>query len=179
MRVIGSIGLAFLLLTGCAPASPMHQADTLGCGAPTALETFSGANSEYHGHHLLHIGLLWLSNVDESHSEAVIADFKPGIPTKAPIYFAGPITTPVTLRGWACADGTALHFWYKPGSPTPVGQTVSAATLRQAGEASVDFMPSSSNDSTGYILFWAPGKYRLAINNGGDQLAAAVVAVPQ
>ncbi len=179
MRVIGLVALTTVVLTGCAPASATPATDTMRCGAPTALETFSQANPEYHGHHLLHIGPLWLSNVDESHSEAVIADFQPGIPTKAPIYFPSPITTTVTLRGSACADGGALHFWYKPDSPTPVGQTVGHTTLRQVGETSVDFMPSPTADYTGYILFWAPGKYRLATYQGANQLAAAVVTVPQ
>jgi hypothetical protein len=88
----------------------------------------------------------------------------------------------LTLRGYHCATGLPLRFWYRnealrfsPGFPT------TDAELRQNGDLGVRFPATKKLRGTyvGYMLFWAPGDWRFVLTAGRTTVASGVVRVSE
>jgi hypothetical protein len=101
--------------------------------------------------------------------------FQPGIPTKAVIHVT---SGPITLSGFRCRDGRALHFWYERG-PAPFQPPVDTTVLESAGDTAVSFDANSRpNESLGgYIFFPEPGKYVLAAQKPSKPVVSVTVIV--
>jgi hypothetical protein len=107
---------------------------------------------------------LWLS----------VYPFQSGYPTKTIVKARHPLRRRITIRGWNCALGSSLRFWYRNGS-LPFGHLpVTASKLRRTGTLSVTFRPGMSV-RMGYFMFWRTGLWRIAAYRNGLKIATAIV----
>ena len=94
-------------------------------------------------------------------------DFRFGIPYKVGITRRDDSQATLELRGWRCADGRSLHFYYRearlppkrygPGELQRIGDRVLRLRWYRApaGQRALVY--------TGYMLFWAKGDWRLEV----------------
>jgi hypothetical protein len=80
-----------------------------------------------------------------------------------------PGTGTVQLTGASCDTGAPLRFCYPRSSP---GED--CTTLPSTPQVAIDL---ASSDYPGYMLFPAPGRYRLSAEKAGHALGTVVVAV--
>ena len=106
--------------------------------------------------------------------------YAPGFPTRVVIRGRTPLKSDLTLRGYQCASGQRLRFWYRA-EPLEFANGFPATDeeLQQKGDLSLRFPATKKIGGTysGYMLFWAPGKWRLVVSAGGTTVASVVVRV--
>jgi hypothetical protein len=101
--------------------------------------------------------------------------FAVGYPTKAIAMAQRRLRGPIVIRGWDCANGNRLRFWYRNGLPFS-RVPVSSARLRRAGTLSASFGPWQPRAMRGgYLMFWHGGAWKLAAYSGGRAIGTAVV----
>jgi hypothetical protein len=101
--------------------------------------------------------------------------FAAGHPTKAIAMAQRRLRKPVVIRGWDCANGSRLRFWYRNGLPFS-GVPVSSARLRRTGTFSASFGPWQPRASRGgYLMYWHGGAWKLGAYSGGRAIGTAVV----
>jgi hypothetical protein len=101
--------------------------------------------------------------------------FAAGYPTKGIAMAQRRLSRPVVIRGWDCANGSRLRFWYR--DPLPFSRVpVSAARLRHTGTLSASFGPWQPRAMRGgYLMFWHGGAWKLTAYSGGRAVGTAVV----
>jgi hypothetical protein len=100
--------------------------------------------------------------------------FRPGYPTKTIIRARHRLGAQLTIRGWSCATGSSLRFWYRNGSLPFTQLPVSSAELRRSGTLSPTFARGTFV-RMGYFMFWRSGLWKIAAYRNGHQLASAIV----
>jgi hypothetical protein len=115
---------------------------------------------------------------------AAIADFVPGYPTKVLILPFTSLQAAVTLQGWRCADGQPLRFWYGGGVPftsLPASEAVLASTGDLVATLEPQPTPSMGGRMSypGYMLFTAPGAWKVVVRRNGSVLGSVVFFVSE
>jgi hypothetical protein len=103
-----------------------------------------------------------------------------GFPTRVVIRGRAALRSDLTLRGYQCSTDQRLRFWYRNEPLTfPSGFPATDDELRHKGDLSVRFPATKKIGGTysGYMLFWAPGKWRLVLSAGRTTVASVVVRV--
>ena len=81
----------------------------------------------------------------------------------------------ISIRGWNCANGARLRFWYRDGGPPTVGPSP-AATIRKTGTLRTSFGPwDAATARGGYFMFWRPGLWKIVAYRGQRRVATATV----
>ena len=102
-----------------------------------------------------------------------------------------PLQADLTLRGFECASGIPLRFWYptrgEPRYPLAELGPASSEELRQAGSVVAVLhrarhaQPTKRNgpltDYRGYILFSQPGMWKVVVRRGTRVLGTAIFRV--
>ncbi len=162
-------GLAVVLLTlsTCTvPAARPPAPTAIACGSPSPVDP---------QRHLAVVGPLLFAGGFGPH--AIVGDFEPGVATKVGITALRHLSVPVELRGWDCASGQPLRFWYKDGYPFALGSTVSAAQLATTGDLVAVLEPTDQNIYPGYMLFTHAGLWKVAVTQNGQPPRSVVFAV--
>jgi len=103
--------------------------------------------------------------------------FASGSPTKTIVMAQSRLARPVVLRGWNCASGSPLRFWYREGLPF-THLPVTPAELRRTGSLSPTFGPWPVRGMRGgYFMFWTTGLWKIVAYRDGRAIGAAVVRV--
>ena len=109
--------------------------------------------------------LLWLG----------VYPFDPGYPTKMVVMAQARLHKPVVLRGWSCADGTPLRFWYRDGLPF-AQLPVAADELRRTGSLRARFGPWPARGMHGgYLMLWRQGRWKIEAYRDGRRVGTAIV----
>ena len=109
--------------------------------------------------------LLWLG----------VYPYDAGYPTKTVVMAQRRIRGRIVLRGWNCASGSKLRFWYREGLPFKHVPATSAA-LRRTGTLNATFGPWARKAMTGgYLMFWRTGLWRIVAYQGDRPIGAAIV----
>jgi hypothetical protein len=152
------------------------------CGRPTPLEPTPVPDETAPG---AHVGPLWFvfgGTADTAQSKIYPDNQGLLSPTKVPIVIRERLPRPVTLRGWRCADGTPLRFWYRRQGDVPLPRNpASPGELERAG----DLVATLSGEPTipgipgyhGYLLFSATGKWVVSVALRGQRVGSFVVNV--
>jgi hypothetical protein len=153
----------------------------LECGEPAALEphpqdaAFKGAP----------LGPLLVRNFRDDATTAVITEYQQGYPLKVLIVVAKPFTTPLTMRGFRCSDGSALRFaatYPFAFNSTPAPSDVYAA----AGEVAPVLGPTTTlpagvvlgaTNAPPYMLFTSSGKWVLEVRDETGLVGRTVLLV--
>jgi hypothetical protein len=101
-----------------------------------------------------------------------------GFPTRVAIRGRMARRGDLTLRGYKCGSGRPLRFWYRNEPLTfPLGFPTTEQELQQKGDLSVKFPATKKLGGTysGYMLFWAPGDWRLVLSGAGRATVGSVV----
>lgn len=164
---MAGLAMVALLLASCAwPGAPAAVA----CGGPTPLVPDPLGEQ---GNGVL-LGPLFFRDWAPDETRAVIPTFTPGYPTKVLILGRGSSAAPVTLEGWRCATGQRLRFWYDGGVlPAP---PLSAAAFASLGDPAPVLVANGAY--TGYMLFTASGRWKIAVSQNGKALGTAIFQVP-
>jgi hypothetical protein len=97
------------------------------------------------------------------------------------------------LRGFECTTGRSLRFWYptygQASSPVASVPTTSnelrrvgtkVAVLHRFGQAGVAVAGGARTDYRGYMLFAAPGNWKVTVRSGARVIGNVVIrVVPQ
>ena len=107
--------------------------------------------------------------------------FTPGFPTRVVIRGRrAALGGDLTLRGYQCGSAQRLRFWYRT-EPLefPNGFPATDYELQHKGDLSLRFPATKKIGGTysGYMLFWAPGKWRLVLSAGSSTVGSVVVRV--
>ena len=164
---------------GYGPDRPPRRT-ALACGRPTRLKHVSpavGAGAR--------AGPIWF--IPGAASARAIIQLLPRYPdelypTKVLIFVRQPLRAPITLRGRRCSDGKALRFWYRAedgeppgaGSSTQLEQTGDLVAQLQAGEPPIT---QPALGYPGYMLFFAPGKWKVSARQNGRLVGTVVFRV--
>lgn len=166
--------VAVVTLTGCTTSGPSlprrtPSSSAATCGPPTTLRPDPLQAGAPLG---LHLGPLWLRGFAMGATTATISGPVPSNFLTKVLIEHDPGTGTVQLTGTSCATGTPLRFCY--------------VTCRfRAGSSSSMNGPSilqvpidlAASGYTGYMLFTAPGRYRLSAEYAGNALDSVVVTV--
>lgn len=79
------------------------------------------------------------------------------------------------MKGVSCATGVALRFCYSSACGNSAGRGSTAPPAATHQVLSIDL--AGSSDDTGYMLFPAPGAYRLSAAQAGHPLGSVVMVV--
>jgi hypothetical protein len=102
--------------------------------------------------------------------------FQPGYPTKTIVMAQRSLKRPIVLRGWSCADGSPLRFWYREGLPFGGHVPVTDAELRRTGNLRAAFGPWPKRAMTGgYLMFWRTGLWKIVAYERQRVVGTAVV----
>jgi hypothetical protein len=107
-------------------------------------------------------------------------------PTKVLIYVQRPLRAPIRLRGRRCSDGRPLRFFYRnAGDLRDLPQAGPAADLERVGDRVATLAAGEPPTVVpalgypGYMLFSAPGKWKVSVHRGRRLLGSAIIrAVP-
>jgi hypothetical protein len=102
-----------------------------------------------------------------------------------------PLTADLTLRGFECVTGRPLRFWYpmpnQPSSPLATTGAVTSdalrnsgtvtAVLHRSGQAQATQIGAPRTDYRGYMLFAAPGKWKVTVRHGKRIVGSVVFDV--
>jgi hypothetical protein len=108
--------------------------------------------------------------------------FSSGFPTRVVIRVRAVVPSDLTLRGYRCGTSKRLRFWYRNGPlEFPTGFPARDEELQLKGDLTVRFPATRKIGGTysGYMLFWAPGKWRLVLSAGGTTVGSVVVRVTE
>jgi len=103
-------------------------------------------------------------------------------PTKVLIFVRRLLRAPVTLRGRRCLDGKALRFWYRAEAGEPPGAG-SSGQLEQEGDLVAQLhageppITQPALGYPGYMLFSAPGKWKVSAWQNGRLVGTVVFRV--
>ncbi len=159
------LGLTLASCSGASGAVIKPAATPLVCGDAAVLGTYPSDNT-WHG---AIVGPLFFSAFGPGKERAVIDDFDARSPTKVVIQPLDPLKARVKLQGWRCSTGDQLRFEYGASWNTPV------AVLPPAG-AGPNGTPVGY---TGYMLFTAPGKWKLSVTGANGQPLGTAIFVVQ
>jgi hypothetical protein len=111
--------------------------------------------------------------------QVTLTPLRQGYPTKVLISSRRPIRSTITLTGVGCNTGTPLRFAFDSTS-IPGTRPLSAAELQRDGTplATVGPAPNAPYKRTGYILFPAPGVYRIDLHQHDRRIATVTVDEP-
>lgn len=108
--------------------------------------------------------------------------FSSGFPTRVVIRGRAALPNDFTLRGYRCGTGQRLRFWYR-NEPLEFlnGFPATDQELQRKGDLSLRFPATKKIGGTysGYMLFWAPGNWRLVLSSGTSAVASIVVRVTE
>ena len=86
-----------------------------------------------------------------------------------------PLAARIVLRGWDCATGRRLRFWYREGEPFQ-SLPASATAMRRQGSLSATFGPWPAHAMTGgYLMFWRVGLWKIVAYERGAPVGTAIV----
>jgi hypothetical protein len=101
--------------------------------------------------------------------------FTVGRPTKTIVMAQRRIPRPVVIRGWSCASGGSLRFWYRDGLPF-VRLPTTVAKLRQTGSLRATFGPWRAGAMRGgYFMFWSSGLWKIVAYKDGRKIGTSIV----
>jgi hypothetical protein len=157
-----------------APSRPAQST----CAAVSDLVVYSYTDAQFTGYALAKAWHVWFSDFGPVRSgKALLADYTAEWGTKVVIHPDPDLKQAVVLSGIECSTQAPLHFCYE-GCSLETGKKYSPDELARAGPDSMTIMPSSNSDYHGYILFPRPGKYRLSVRSGADELGSVTLGVP-
>jgi hypothetical protein len=108
--------------------------------------------------------------------------FSSGFPTRVVIRGRAVVPNDLTLRGYRCGTSQRLRFWYRNGPLEFVnGFPATDEELQLKGDLTLRFPATRKIGGTysGYMLFWAPGKWRLVLSAGRTTVGSVVVRVTE
>jgi hypothetical protein len=101
--------------------------------------------------------------------------FRSGYPTKTVVKAQRAIKKAIVVRGWSCADGSSLRFWYREGLPFR-DPPATEAELRRTGSLRATFGPWPKGATRGgYLMFWRTGLWKVVAYDNGRVVGRAVV----
>ncbi len=176
MRVLAvCIALAALLPAAGAAAWSESGPSTAVCGSPSRVASYGAVGRG------AALGPLVL-RVNDGREGVAEKTFTPGFPTRVVIRGRAVLRSDLTLRGYQCGTNQQLRFWYRHEPLTfPSGFPTTDDELRHKGDLSLRFPATKKIGGTysGYMLFWAPGKWRLVLSAGRTTVASVVVRVSE
>ena len=177
MRVLAvCLGLAALLPAAAAAAAEFGSGpSTAACGSPSRVANYGTVGRG------AALGPLVL-RVNDGRDGVAEKIFTPGFPTRVVIRGRAVRRSDLMLRGYQCGTDQRLRFWYRNEPLTfPSGFPTTDDELRNKGDLSLRFPPTKKIGGTysGYMLFWAPGKWRLVLSAGRTTVASVVVRVSE
>ena len=171
MRALAfSLALAALLPAAAAGTRSANGSTAAACGSPSRVGSFgkAGRGAE--------LGPLVLAfNDGAGRAKKVYAT---GFPTRVVIRGRMARRSDLTLRGYNCDSGLPLRFWYRKEPLTfALGFPTTNEELQQKGDRTVRFPATTKVGGTysGYMLFWAPGDWRLVLSGAGRATVGSVV----
>ena len=171
------VALASCSNTSGSPAAKAPAEST--CSAVSSLQVYPyNDNSGFAGFGMAHAGPIWFSAFGRVTSgQAMLADFSPGTPTKVVVHADPTVKPPVVLTGIECETGQALHFCYD--QPDNCGLVETKLTAAQLTARGFDHLTIDRPgvDHTGYMLFGAPGMYKLSASSAGAELGSSTLGV--
>lgn len=176
MRRAFSICLALAALLPAAALADRSRSGTAAaaCGSPSPVASYGRAGRG------AALGPLVLPFNDGTGRAEQI--YVTGFPTQVVIRGRMARKSDLTLRAYQCASGLPLRFWYRSDPLTfPDGFPTTEDELRHKGDLSVRFPATKKLRGTysGYMLFWAPGNWRLVLSAGRTTVASVVVHVSE
>ncbi|MDQ5821256.1 MAG: hypothetical protein M3540_07450 [Actinomycetota bacterium] len=108
--------------------------------------------------------------------------YEAGFPTRVVIRGRAVRADPLILRGYQCATGLPLRFWYRDAPLTfPLGFPTTDEALRAKGDFAVRFPATKEigGAHVGYMLFWDTGNWRFVLSAGRTTVASVVVRVTE
>jgi hypothetical protein len=175
MRAVAlCLALAALLPAAALADRGAAGATAAGCGSPSRVGSFgkAGRGAE--------LGPLVLPFNDGAGRAKKV--YVTGFPTRVVIRGRTARRSDLTLRGYSCDSGLPLRFWYRNQPLTfPFGFPATEEELQQKGDLSVKFPATKKlgEKYSGYMLFWAPGDWRLVLTGAGRRLGSVVVRVSE
>lgn len=148
------------------------------CASVSDLVVYPYPDAQFTGYALAKAWHIWFSDFGPVRSgQAMILDYTAGWGTKVVIHPDPDVKQTAELVGIECSTRSPLHFCY--GSCGLVaGTKYSPDELTRLGSDHVTIAPSSNLDYTGYMLFPRPGKYRLSVRTGTNELGSVTLGVP-
>ena len=173
MRALAAcLGVAALLPAAAAGWSETTRSSTA-CAAPARLASYGAVGRG------AALGPLVFRFNDGSVGVAE-KRFSSGFPTRVVIRGRAVVPSELRLRGHRCGTDQRLHFWYR-NEPLEFqnGFPATDRELQLKGDLSLRFPATKKIGGTysGYMLFWAPGKWRLVLSAGRTTVGTVVVRV--
>lgn len=136
------------------------QREQIPCGSTAPVDTTAPI------HHAVRVGdAIWFA----------VYPFTRGYPTKAIVIAQRPLTAPIVLRGWNCATGQTLRFWYRETLPL-LRLPAPPLKLRRTGTLSASFGPWPAQAMRGgYVMFWRSGLWKVTASENGRNTGAVFV----
>jgi hypothetical protein len=128
------------------------------CGRPTPIDAAAPVGRAIPIAHRLWLG---------------VYPFQQGHPTKVVAVAQRKFRIAVVLRGWNCATGKPLRFWYGEGNP---GAPLSTNALRTSGDLRVTFGPWEARAMRGgYFMFWRTDLWKIVAYQAGRPVGTAII----
>jgi hypothetical protein len=176
MRVLAvCLALAALLPAAAAADWSATSPSTAACGSPSRVASYGAVGRG------AALGPLVL-RLNDGRDGVAAKFFRPGFPTRVVIRGRAVMPSDLTLRGYQCGTSQRLRFWYRNEPLTfPNGFPATDDELQQKGDLGLRFPATKKIGGTysGYMLFWAPGKWRLVLSAGSSTVASVVVRVEE
>jgi hypothetical protein len=173
VRVLGvCLAVSALLPAAAAGRSESAQPSTA-CASPSRLANYGVAGRG------AALGPLLIRFTDGRQGVAE-QSFSSGFPTRVVIRGRAVVPNDLTLRGYQCGTSQRLRFWYRNGPlEFPNGFPATGEELQLKGDLALRFPATKRIGGTysGYMLFWAPGKWRLVLSSGRMTVGSVVVRV--
>ena len=175
MRALAAcLGVAALLPAAAAGWSQTARSSTA-CASPTRVANYGAVGRG------AALGPLVLRLNDGSDGVAE-KSFSSGFPTRVVIRGRAAVPSDLTLRGYRCGTAQRLRFWYR-NEPLEFlnGFPATDRELQLKGDVGLRFRATKKIGGTysGYMLFWAPGKWRLVLSAGRTTVGTVVVRVTE
>jgi hypothetical protein len=146
---------------------------------PTRAEAAWGAPSPFRGPfpRIGPVTFKFYTDPNKPRPDYAQSDFTAGYPTKV-VLSRDRRRAPrarLMLRGFDCATGMSLRFWYREGAP-PGRLPASKRYFERVGTLAV-VLPRGVSHRGGYMLFTEAGRWKLALRQGTRRVGALVVQV--
>jgi hypothetical protein len=176
MRVLAvCLALGALVSAAAGAAWSESSPSTAVCGSPSRVANYATVGRG------AALGPLVL-RLNDGREGVAEKTFTPGFPTRVVIRGRAALRTDVKLRGYQCGTDQRLRFWYRTEPLTfPNGFPATVDELQHKGDVSLRFPATRKIGGTysGYVLFWAPGEWRLVLSAGRTTVASVVVRVSE